>query len=150
MNLEGVAELTRLGYDACTHLLLSYSAAEAFGKACGARITQWTLDDEALAKRLRPLIQCTDAGMTVLPLTQSLNRQLQTFHQGDSHNVRIPATAMRHWMAHGELTPTTIKLNTKARCQALNELAAVLLNQAACNFNAWAAAKVKGNTLAKR
>lgn len=53
-------------------------------------------------------------------------------------------------MAHGELTPTTIKLNAKAHCQAINDLAAALLNQAACTFNAWEAAKVEGNTLAKR
>lgn len=103
-----------------------------------------------MAQRLRPLIRCTDAGVAVLPLNPGLNRQLQTFLQGGSHNVRIPATAMRHWMAHGELTPTTIKLNTKAHCEAVNDLGTALLNQAACTFNAWAVAKVKGNTLAKR
>lgn len=149
MDLDGYTKLTRLGYEAVLRLMLSYSAAEALGSAIKKRILDWQMTDEKLATELRKMFiqnhaaavspKVYDASYRPLILTVSprAKKNLDEFQKGKHHNVRVPATALRNFIAHGSLTVNFLYEANKDSVNALNGLSAKLLNTAGDEFTQW-------------
>jgi len=91
------------GYSAGVRLWLSYSAAESMGGAIGRHITNWTICHPEIVAPLRRI----SAELKDWPvgLNNSVNAQPTDFVLERLDKVRVPATTLRHLMAHGHFAP---------------------------------------------
>ena len=124
------------GYSEGIRLMLAYSASDLLGSAIKKKVDTWSLCDKSQADLLRGIargIPLANAGVTNKELVLDLER----FVNGETDNIRIVATALRHMMAHGHFTPTGQKTMTKAGAAALQGLSLSLLNECERLFVEW-------------
>lgn len=135
IRLKGLSPTLVAGYSAGVRLLLSYSAAESMGGAIGRHITQWTIHDPEIVRPLRRI----SAELKEWPvgLNDSVKAQLTDFVLELHDNVRVPATALRHLMAHGHFAPAGKMSLRKAEIAAVETLCDDLIAETERRFAAW-------------
>lgn len=132
---SGVSPTLADGYDVGVRLLLAYSAAESMGGAVGVKVTSWELHNWEIVRPLRRI-----AGELVdLPvgLGKKMNTKLIEFVGEQTDNIRIPATALRHLMAHGHFAPAGKIGLKKADRAAVRQLADDLIAETERQFGRW-------------
>jgi hypothetical protein len=123
------------GYSAGVRLLLAYSAAESMGGAIGRHVTTWTIRNAKIVGPLRRI----SAGLKDWPigLNDHLKEQLADFVLEHNDNVRIPATALRHLMAHGHFAPAGKIALRKKDIEAVEKLSDDLISETERRFASW-------------
>jgi hypothetical protein len=133
--LRGLSDTLVGGYSAGVRLLLAYSAAESLGEAIGRRITTWTIRNDDIVETLRRI--SADLKDWPIGLNDHVKEQLADFVRGHNDNVRIPATALRHLMAHGHFAPAGKIALRKKQLEAVEKLTQDLILETERKFASW-------------
>lgn len=135
VRLRGLSQTLVSGYSAGVRLLLAYSAAESLGGAIGDSVKAWNMRDDAIVTQLRRI----SATLKDWPigLDKKIKTQLADFVHEKNDNIRIPATALRHLMAHGHFAPAG-KIGLKRQeIEAVEALSDNLITESERKFAAW-------------
>jgi len=135
IRLNGLSSALVAGYSAGVRLLLSYSAAESMGNAIDRHITQWTIHDPEIVSPLRRISK--ELKEWPVGLNKSVKAQLTDFVLERHDNVRVPATALRHLMAHGHFAPAGKISLKKTEINAVDILCDDLILETERRFAAW-------------
>lgn len=144
LDLDGISSGTRIGYEISLRLMLCYSAAESTATAIGQNVTGWHILDKALAKNARPIFtkENSDGVVLIKDAMSVLNQpgmknRLEDFVRGDTDDVRVAATAMRHLMAHGNLTVNALDMRLKRNQRTVETIAELMLSETENRFGEW-------------
>jgi hypothetical protein len=135
IRLRGLSQTLESGYSAGVRLLLAYSAAESMGGAIGRHVTTWTIRNPAIVEPLRRV--SADLKDWPLGLKHGIKTQLAEFVCGHNDNVRVPATALRHLMAHGHFAPAGKIGLRKKEVEAIVSLSYDLIAETERRFASW-------------
>lgn len=135
IRLKGLSPTLVTGYSAGVRLLLTYSAAEAMGGAVGRHITSWTIHDPEIVDPLRRIAKKLKD--CPVGLNDGVKAQLADFVLERHDNVRVPATALRHLMAHGHFAPAGNISFKKTETAAVETLCDDLVAETERRFAAW-------------
>lgn len=108
------------GYSAGVRLLLCYSAAETMGKAIGPHVTDWRISNDDILPPLRRM--GSHLKEWDYALDHKIRKKVDEFARGETNNVRVMATALRHLMAHGHFAPAGKLSLNKSSTQAVQKL----------------------------
>jgi hypothetical protein len=135
IRLIGLSTTLVAGYSAGVRLLLSYSAAESMGSAIGRHIANWTIRHPEIVAPLRRISK----ELKDWPdgLNKNVKTQLAEFVLERHDNIRVPATALRHLMAHGHFAPAGKISLGKAEIAAVETLCDDLVAETEQRFAAW-------------
>jgi hypothetical protein len=133
--LRGLSQSLVGGYSAGVRLLLCYSAAESMGGAIGRHVATWTIRDPGIVEPLRRI--SADLKDWPIGLNQGVRNQLAEFVQGQNDNIRVPATALRHLMAHGHFAPAGKIGLRKKEVEAVEVLSSNLIAETERRFASW-------------
>lgn len=135
IRLRGLSNKLVKGYSAGVHLLLSYSAAESMGGAIGRHVTTWSMRNPEIIIPLRRI--STELKEWPIGLKDNVKKQLADFVLEKNDNIRVPATALRHLMAHGHFAPAgKIALDRRA-VEAVETLSRDLIAETERRFAVW-------------
>jgi len=135
IRLKGLSTTLVAGYSAGVRLLLSYSAAESMGCAIGRHITTWTIHGPEIVVPLRRISK--ELKDWPVGLSNSVKAQLAEFVLERHDNIRVPATALRHLMAHGHFAPAGKISLGKTEIAAVETLCDDLVAETERRFAAW-------------
>lgn len=133
--LRGLSAKLVRGYSAGVHLLLSYSAAESMGGAIGRHVTTWSMRDPEIVVPLRRI--STELKEWPIGLENNIKKQLAEFVLEQNDNIRVPATALRHLMAHGHFAPAGKLALDKRGVEAVETLSRDLIAETERRFANW-------------
>lgn len=135
IRLKRLSPALVAGYSAGVRLLLTYSAAESMGGAIGRHITSWTIHHSEIVAPLRRISK----ELKDWPdgLNKSVKAQLADFVLERHDNIRVPATALRHLMAHGHFAPAGKISLRKTEINAVETLCDELIAETERRFAAW-------------
>jgi len=141
IRLRGLSDTLVAGYSAGVRLLLAYSAAETMGGAIGDSIKNWKIKNDEIVTPLRRI----SAALKDWPigLDTKIKSHLAEFVNEKNDNIRIPATAIRHLMAHGHFAPAGRIALTKSDVKVVETLSGNLINETERRFVSWFKAKSK-------
>lgn len=133
--LRGLSTTLVEGYSAGVRLLLCYSAAESMGGAIERHITTWIIRNPDIVVPLRRI----SAELTDCPigLNDKVKDDLAAFVLEKHDNIRVPATAMRHLMAHGHFAPAGKIALKKKDVEAIETLSGDLIAETERRFASW-------------
>jgi hypothetical protein len=135
IRLRGLSDTLVAGYSAGVRLLLAYSAAETMGGAIGRHVTTWTIRNAAIVGTMRRI--SADLKDWPIGLNDHVKEQLADFVLEHNDNVRIPATALRHLMAHGHFAPAGKIALRKKEIEAVEKLSDDLISETERRFASW-------------
>jgi hypothetical protein len=133
--LRGLSTTLVGGYSAGVRLLLSYSAAESMGGAIGKHIATWTIRNPDIVVPLRRI--SAELKDWPIGLNAKVKEELAAFVLKKHDNIRVPATAMRHLMAHGHFAPAGKIALKKKEVEAVETLCGDLVAETERRFAAW-------------
>ncbi len=135
VRLRGLSATLVAGYSAGVRLLLAYSAAESMGRAIGRPVTTWSIRNAGIVATLRRI--SADLKDWPIGLNDHVKEQLADFVREHNDNVRIPATALRHLMAHGHFAPAGKIALRKKEIEAVEKLSGALISETERRFASW-------------
>lgn len=135
IRLKGLSPTLVAGYSAGVRLLLSYSAAESMGGAIGRHITNWTIRHPEIVAPLRRISK--ELKDWPVGLNNTVKAQLTDFVLERHDNVRVPATALRHLMAHGHFAPAGKISLKKTEIATVETLCDDLIAETERRFATW-------------
>ena len=135
IRLRGLSASLINGYSAGVRLLLAYSAAESMGGAIGRHVTTWTIRNAETVEQLRRI--SPELKEWPIGLKDHVKDQLAEFVCGKNDNIRIPATALRHLMAHGHFAPAGKLALRKKDLKAVETLSDALIAETERRFASW-------------
>jgi hypothetical protein len=135
IRLRGLSKTLEKGYSAGIGILLAYSAAESMGGAIGDSIKNWKIENDEIVTPLRRI----SAALKDWPigLDKKIKSHLAEFVNEKNDNIRIPATAIRHLMAHGHFAPAGRIALTKTDVQVVETLTGDLISETERKFASW-------------
>jgi len=133
-----IGERTRRGYTAGIRLLLAYSALEDIRKAREAIPTLNSTKHEHHAKQNHKLANELRKNKALLNLlvndpnikNRSVRKNINAFVSGESDDILIVATCLRHAVAHGTFTTGGAGLGTVVAAKQIDELSNAVLTRA--------------------
>jgi len=135
IRLPGVSTKLENGYSAGVHLLLSYSAAESMGEAIGQPVKTWSMCNPDIVVSLRRI--SAELKQWPIGLKDNIKKQLTEFVLEQNDNTRVPATALRHLMAHGHFAPAGKIALDKRDVEAVEILSRDLIAETERRFAVW-------------
>lgn len=135
IRLLGLSTRLVNGYSAGVHLLLSYSAAESMGGAIGRHVTTWSMRNPEIVVPLRRI--SAELKEWPIGLKDNVKKQLAEFVLEQNDNIRVPATALRHLMAHGHFAPAGKIALDKRDVEAVETLSRDLIAETERKFAIW-------------
>lgn len=135
IRLRGLSTKLVNGYSAGFHLLLSYSAAESMGGAIGRHVTTWSMRNPEIIVPLRRI--SSELKEWPIGLKDNVKKQLTEFVLEQNDNIRVPATALRHLMAHGHFAPAGKIALEKRDVEAIETLSRDLIAETERRFALW-------------
>lgn len=135
IRLRGLSPKLVNGYSAGVHLLLSYSAAESMGGAIGRHVTTWSMRNPEIVVPLRRI--SAELKEWPIGLKDNVKKQLAEFVLEKNDNIRVPATALRHLMAHGHFAPAGRIALDKRDVEAVATLSRDLVAETERRFAVW-------------
>lgn len=135
IRLLGLSTRLVNGYSAGVHLLLSYSAAESMGNAIGRHVTTWSIRNPEIVVPLRRI--SAELKEWPIGLKDNVKKQLAEFVLEQNDNIRVPATALRHLMAHGHFAPAGKIALDKRDVKAVKTLSRDLIAETERKFAIW-------------
>jgi len=135
IRLRGLSSTLVNGYSAGVRLLLSYSAAESMGGAIGRHVTSWSMRNPEIVVPLRRI--SAELKEWPIGLNDDLKQQLTQFVLERNDNIRVPATALRHLMAHGHFAPAGKIALDKRDLEAVETLCGNLITETERRFATW-------------
>jgi len=111
------------------------------GGAIGDSIKNWKIENDEIVTPLRRI----SAALKDWPigLDKKIKSHLAEFVNEKNDNIRIPATAIRHLMAHGHFAPAGRIALTKSDVKVVETLSGNLINETERRFVSWFKAKSK-------
>lgn len=105
------------------------------GGAIGRHVTTWTIRNPEIVGPLRRI--SADLKDLPLGLKAHVKDQLAEFVCGKNDNIRLPATALRHLMAHGQFAPAGKMALRKNEVEAVETLSGDLIAETERRFASW-------------
>ena len=136
IEIAKATERNSKGYTSIFSVFLAYNAAEKLGSTIDFQILKWELNDFQLATKLRGLLVTFNIDIDEF-VKGKLKDYFDDFMQGNTDNIRIPATVIRNSFAHGSLTPNILKATTIESQKTLNRVSLKLLEETQRVFTNW-------------